>query len=433
MPSGTYKAWSVVAASTIAFTVCFAVWMVFAVIGVPIKATLGLNETQFGLLVSMPVLTGSLVRVPLGVLTDRYGGRIVFFALMASMVIPIWMLSYATAYWHFLVLSLFVGCVGGSFAVGITYCAHWFKRERQGLAMGIFGVGNVGAAVTKFVAPSLVVGFGWPMVPRVYAVALLVTAVGFWFASYTDPAHAGTGAGKATLREQLAVLKDPNVWKYCQFYSIVFGGYVALSLWMTRYYVSEFGFDLRLAALLAAAFSLPGGVLRAIGGWMSDQWGAHPVTWWVMLFSWLCLFFLSIPHAELTLKTVKGNLTFDIGLNVWVLTALMFAMGVAWAVGKASVFKYISDEYTGPRLGTVSGVVGLIGGLGGFLLPIMFGALVDLTGVNNSVFILLWGITLVSLTWMYWTEIVPARKPGGRSAAAHPAVAPVARPLAKRT
>ncbi len=406
---------SVVASSTFAFTVCFAVWMMFAVIGIPIKKTLGLNETQFGLLVAMPVLTGSLIRVPLGMLTDRHGGRIVFFVLMLSIVAPIWLLSYATEYWHFLALSLFVGCAGGSFAVGITYCAHWFERGRQGLAMGIFGVGNAGAAVTKFVAPAILVAWGWTMVPQVYAVAMLATAILFWMFTYTDPSHAGV-ARSVTIREQLAVLKDPRVWKYCQYYSIVFGGYVALSLWMTKYYITEYGFDIKIAALLAAAFSLPGGVLRAIGGWMSDIWGAHPVTWWVMLFSWVCLFFLSVPHTELTIKTVGGELTFNIGLNAWVFTVLMFAMGVAWAVGKASVFKYISDEFTGPTLGTVSGVVGMVGGLGGFLLPIMFGALVDLTGVNSSIFMLMWGITLVSLIWMYWTEIVPARRANGNGA-----------------
>ncbi|MBM3951005.1 MAG: NarK/NasA family nitrate transporter [Rhodospirillales bacterium] len=416
MVSREYKGWSVVVASTTAFTVCFAVWMMFAVIGIPIKTTLGLSETQFGLLVAMPVLTGSLIRVPLGMLTDYYGGRVVFFVLMFSLAIPVWLVSHASAYWHYLALSLFVGAVGGSFAVGIAYCAHWFERRRQGLAMGIFGVGNVGAAVTKFVAPSLVVAFGWQMVPQVYAAALLVMAALFWMTTYTDPSHSAGETRKVTLRAQLAVLKEPNIWKYCQFYSIVFGGYVALSLWMTKHYISEYGFDIRVAALLAAAFSLPGGVLRALGGWISDQYGAHPVTWWVMLFSWVCLAVLSLPQIELTIKTSRGDLSFGIGLNVWLLTALMFAMGVAWAIGKASIFKYISDEYTGPRLGTVAGMVGMFGGLGGFLLPIQFGLLVDLTGINSTVFMLMWGVTTVSLIWMYWTEIVSIRRAnsGGR-------------------
>ncbi len=400
----------VVTSSTVAFTVCFAVWMMFAVIGIPIKQSLGLNETQFGLLAATPVLTGSLIRLPLGMWTDKFGGRIVFFILMLSTVVPIWLIGEATKYWHFLVLGLFVGAAGGSFSVGIAYCARWFEKKNQGFAMGIFGAGNSGAALTKFVAPALVVAWGWTMVPKVYAIAMLVTALAFWFFSHTDPSHV---QGKSvTVKDQLAALRDPNVWKLCQYYSIVFGGYVALSLWMTKYYITEYGFGIEVAALLAACFSLPGGVLRAMGGWMSDKWGAHPVTWWVMLLSWVCLFFLSYPQTDLVIRTTKGELAFHIGLNVWVFTALMFTIGIAWAIGKASVFKYISDEYS-HNIGVISGIVGLVGGLGGFLLPIMFGALVDLTGVNSSIFMLMWGITLVSLVWMYWTEIVPQRRGAG--------------------
>ena len=140
----------------------------------------------------------------------------------------------------------------------------------------------------------------------------------------------------------------------------------------------------------------------------TNRWGAHPVTWWVMLLSWVCLFFLSYPQTDLVVRTAAGELKFHVGLGPWAFTILMFVMGVAWAFGKASVFKYISDEHT-DNIGVISGIVGLIGALGGFLLPIMFGALVDLTGVNSSIFMLMWGVTLVSLVWMYWTEIVPQR------------------------
>ena len=132
MATQQYKAWSVVIMSTLAFTVCFMIWMMFAVIGIPIKATLGLNETQFGILIATPVLTGSLIRVPLGMWTDKFGGRIVFLILMLSTVFPIWMISQATQFWHFLVTGLFVGVAGGSFTVGIAYCARWFPKERQG-------------------------------------------------------------------------------------------------------------------------------------------------------------------------------------------------------------------------------------------------------------------------------------------------------------
>jgi NNP family nitrate/nitrite transporter-like MFS transporter len=194
------------------------------------------------------------------------------------------------------------------------------------------------------------------------------------------------------------------VWKLCQYYSIVFGGYVALSLWMTKYYVSEYGFDLRVAAVLAAAFSLPGGVLRAFGGWMSDKWGAHSVTWWVLWVSWICLFLLSYPQTDFTINTVNGPQTFHIGLNVYAFTALMFTLGIAWAFGKASVFKYIADDYP-QNIGTISGIVGLAGGMGGFVLPILFGALLDVTGIRSSAFMLLYGVVWVSLIWMYFTEV----------------------------
>ncbi|MFA7318258.1 MAG: nitrate/nitrite transporter [Sulfuricella sp.] len=404
MATQEYKAWSVVTASTIAFTVCFMIWMMFAVIGIPIKKMLDLNETQFGILIATPVLTGSLIRLPLGMWTDRLGGRIVFFILMLSTVIPIYMISQATEFWHFLVTGLFVGVAGGSFTVGISYCARWFPKNRQGLAMGIFGAGNTGAAVTKLVAPSTVVAYGWAMVPQVYAVLMLVTAILFWFFSFTEPSHK---VGKSvTVAEQLATLKDPKVWRYSQYYSIVFGGYVALALWMTKYYVSEYGFDLKTAALMAAAFSIPGGVLRAIGGHFSDKYGAHSITWWVLWVSLACLFVLSYPQTEFTIHTVTGPSTYHLGLGPIGFTVIMFTLGIAFAIGKASVFKYISDDYP-KNIGVISGVVGLAGGIGGFLMPIMFGALVDLTGIRSSAFMLMFGVVWVSLMWMYWTEVKP--------------------------
>ena len=388
--------------STLAFTVCFMVWMMFAVLGVPVKELLQLNETQFGLLAATPVLTGSLIRLPLGLLTDKFGGRIVFFILMLVCVLPIYMISLATESWHFLVLGLFVGLAGGSFSVGIAYVAKWFDKSTQGTAMGIFGAGNAGAAVTKFVAPAIIAAASWQMVPKVYSAIMFITALLFWFTTYENKAHRVSSS--VSLAEQLRTLKDPKVWRYCQYYSIVFGGYVALALWMTKYYVQEYGFTLQTAALLAACFSLPGGVLRAIGGWMSDKWGAHSVTWWVMWVSWICLFLLSYPPTDLIVQTVNGPQSFHIGLNATLFTVLLFVMGIAFAFGKASVFKYISNDYPN-NMGAISGIVGLAGGLGGFVLPIMFGALVDLTGVRSSCFMLMYGVVWISLIWMYLSEV----------------------------
>ena len=396
------QALSVLFVSTLAFTVCFMVWMMFGVIGIPIKKALDLNSTQFGLLTATPVLSGALVRVPLGIWTDRYGGRIVMTVLMALTVPAIWLMSYATEFWHFLVIGLFIGLAGGSFSVGTPYVARWFPKSQQGFAMGVYGAGNSGAAVNKFVAPAILVAFGWAMVPQVYAAIMLGAVVLFWFFSYSDPAHLVPPTTKFS--DQLKLLKDPKVLKYCQYYSIVFGGYVALSLWMVQYYIGEYGLDIRAAALLAACFSLPGGVLRAVGGWLSDKFSAHAVTWWVMWVSWICLFLLSYPQTDFTIQTVNGPTTFHIGLNVYTFTILMFVLGIAWAFGKASVFKYIADEYP-TNIGAVSGIVGLAGGLGGFILPIMFGALMDLTGIRSSAFMLMYGVVWISLIWMYWTEV----------------------------
>ena len=392
----------VLTSSTLAFTICFAVWMMFAVIGIPIKKQLDLSETQFGLLAAMPVLTGSLVRVPLGLWTDRFGGRIVFFLLMLSTVLPIWLMSYATQYWHFLVIGMFVGLAGGSFSVGTPYVARWFPKNRQGLAMGIFGAGNSGSALTKFVAPGLIVmaGGAWTIVPQVYSIAMLVTAILFWVFSATNPSH--NVSNTAGLKEQLSMLKDPRVWRYCQYYSVVFGGYVALALWMTRYYVGEYGFSIQTAALLAACFSLPGGVLRALGGWISDKYGAYQTTWWVMWVCWVAFFLLSYPQTDFTVLTVEGPRTFRIALSPTIFTILLFVVGIATAIGKASVFKFISDDFSG-NIGAVSGIVGLAGGLGGFVLPIMFGALVDITGVRTSAFMLLYGTVCISLIWMHFS------------------------------
>jgi MFS transporter, NNP family, nitrate/nitrite transporter len=398
----TRKAWSVLIVSTWSFTVCFMVWMMFGVIGIPIRQMLDLNATQFGLLMATPVLTGSLVRVPLGIWTDRYGGRIVMALLMAVTVPAIWLMAYATQFWHFLAIGLFVGLAGGSFSVGTPYVARWFPKRQQGMAMGVYGAGNSGSAVNKFVAPVILVAFGWAMVPQVYAVIMAATVVLFWLFSHSDPAH--LVPSQVSFAQQLKALKDPKVLKYCQYYSIVFGGYVALALWMVQYYIGEYGLDIRVAALLAACFSLPGGVLRAVGGVLSDKYGAHKVTWWVMWVSWICLFLLSYPQTQFTIATVNGPQTFHIGLNVYTFTALMFILGIAWAFGKASVFKYIADDYPG-NIGAISGIVGLAGGLGGFVLPILFGALLDITGIRSSAFMLLYGVVWVSLIWMYWTEV----------------------------
>ena len=402
MASETYKRYSVLFSSTLSFTVCFMIWMMLAVVGIKVQEEMGFNQTQYGILIALPVLSGALIRVPLGILTDKFGGRIVLFTLMILSVPTIFLMRYANQYWHFLVIGLVMGLAGGSFSVGTPYVARWFPKHQQGVAMGIFGAGNAGSAINKFLAAWLIVTFGtWQIVPTVYSAIMLATAILFWFTSYHDPKH--LVSSNVTLKEQLALLKDPGVLRYSQYYSVVFGGYVALALWMTKYYVGEYGMPLQTAAFLAACFSLPGGVLRAFGGYLSDKFGAYKVTWAVMWLIWICFFILSYPQTDLSIRTTDGgSLTMNLGLNVTVFTILMFTVGVATAVGKASVFKFVADDYP-DNIGAVSGIVGLAGGLGGFLLPIMFGALEDWTGIRSTCFMLLYGTVCVSLIWMHFS------------------------------
>ena len=401
MASENYKRYSVLVSSTLSFTVCFMVWMMLAIVGIKVQEEMGFNQTQYGILIALPVLSGSLIRVPLGILTDKYGGRIVLFALMIISVPAIFLMQYANHYWHFLIIGLLMGLAGGSFSVGTPYVARWFPKHQQGMAMGVFGAGNAGSAVNKFLAAWLIATYGtWQVVPTVYSAIMLAMAIIFWFTSYHDPKHLVSSS--VTLREQLALLKDPGVLRYSQYYSVVFGGYVALALWMTKYYVGEYGMELKTAAFLAACFSLPGGVLRAFGGYLSDKFGAYKVTWAVMWVCWVCFFLLSYPQTELAIQTKTGVMNMHIGLSVTVFTILMFTVGVATAVGKASVFKFVADDYP-HNIGAVSGIVGLAGGMGGFLLPIMFGALEDFTGVRSTSFMLLYGTVCVSLIWMHFS------------------------------
>ncbi len=398
-----HRSTAILASSTLAFSACFAVWVIFSVIGIPIKAQLGLSEVEFGLMLAMPVLSGSLLRLPLGMLTDRYGGRNVFVALLLSVIIPLFMLGEASQLWHFMLLGLLIGVAGAAFPVGTALVASHFPPPRRGFVMGVFGAGNAGAALTHFTAPLLLVAWGWESVPRLYALMLLLVVVVFWYVTRNADGRPAHEDSPITMQRQLEVLRNPAIWKYCQYYSLVFGGFVALSLWLVQYYMSEYQMDLSTAALLAGLFVLSAGLVRALGGWLADKYGAYMVTWSVLWLSWVCLFLLSYPQTAMTVKVVTGeDWTFDVGLNVWVFTLLLFVLGMAFGLGKASVFKGLSDEFP-DNFGLAAGVVGMVGGLGGFLLPVLFGLLVDLTRVNSSIFMLLYGATCVSLVLMYLT------------------------------
>lgn len=395
------RANSVLSMSSIAFSACFAVWVIFSIIGIPLKAFLDLTEIQFGLLLSMPILSGSLLRLPMAALTDRHGGRNVFAILLASILVPLYLIGSATEYWQLLVLGLFVGVAAASFTAGMTYTTRWYPSARQGLLMGGFEVGNVGTALIKIIAPTVIAVWAWQTVPQFYAIAMIVVVILFWMFTYQDPNHKSIQT--TSLGSQLRLIKDPKIWKYCQYYSLVFGGFVGVSLWITKYYVNEYDLDLTTAVLLAIIFVLSSGIVRLLGGWLSDKYGAYIVTWSVLWVSWVALFLLSYPQTSMTIKVLTGDdWQFSLGMNVWVFTAIIFVLGMAWGLGKASVFKALADEFP-DDFAVASGIVGLAGGMGGFLLLILFGFLIDLTRVNSSIFMLLYGATCVSLVLMYFT------------------------------
>jgi len=389
--------------SLLAFTVCFAVWTIFSIIGVRIKQELGLSETQFGLLVATPVLTGSISRIFLGILTEQYGGRIMFPIQMATTAVAAFLLSMAETYPMFLLAALGVGFAGGSFIIGIAYVSRWYDAKAQGTALGIFGVGNMGAAVTNFGAPFLVVALGWQQTAQIYAGVLLAMAVIFWVFTKDDPvlvAQRKSGGKRPSALMQLEPLKNPQVWRFATYYFFVFGAFVALASWLPSYYVGAYGLDLQTAGMLAAAYSLPASIFRALGGWMSDKWGARFVMYLTFIISLVCLFVLSYPETRYIVSGIDEPIEFSFGLSVTLFAILTIGLGFVMSLGKAAVYKHIPVYYP-HHVGAVGGLVGMIGGLGGFFLPISFGIMNDLTGVWTSCFMLMFVIVLVSTIWMH--------------------------------
>ncbi len=396
------------ALSTISFTVCFSIWTIFSILGVQIKQDLALNDTQFGLLVATPILTGALSRLILGIWTDQYGGRIVMTLTMLLSAISTYLLSSVKTYEMFLVAALGVGLAGGAFAVGITYISTWYEKEKQGTALGIFGVGNVGAAITNFGAPLIMVALGWHGLTKTYAIILFVTAILFFLFAKDDPKLVARKAKKEKPRnflQQLQPLKKLQVWRFSLYYFFVFGGYVALALWLPHYYVGVYGLDIMTAGMLAAAYALPGSSFRALGGWISDKIGARAVMYWTFIGGVGCCFFMSYPSTHYIVEGIEGPIDFNIRISLPIFVFLSIVLGFFMSLGKAAVYKHIPVYYP-KNVGSVGGIVGLIGGMGGFILPICFGIMNDLIGVYTSCFMLLFAITTITLIWMHISIIL---------------------------
>lgn len=475
------RAIGVLAASTLAFTVCFAVWMLYGVL-VTFLVDSGVyrwSQTELGWLIGTPVLTGAILRLPAGVMTDRYGGRAVMTGLLLLTSIPVFLVGETNGYRQMMLAGLGVGVSGASFAVGIGYVSLWFPSRRQGMALGVFGMGTAGAALTNVIAPRMLDALtrngtspeAWRMLPQYYAAALIVTAGVFW--ACTRPKRADA-ARRLSLGERLAPLRLARVWRFGLYYAFMFGGFVALSQWLLPYYVNVYSTSVAMAGLLAGAFSLPAGLVRALGGWLSDRVGARTVLVWTLRASLVLLVLLFPPRVELRAPgqgiaaardgvvrfvsesevvvgddryilqhadttgaqlrfgihhdeehflflptaafrqipainqgeaVVKGQLlargVTDVYFqaNKWIFTALVLMLGVAVGLGAGAIFKLI-PSYFPDCVGVVGGAVGMIGALGGFVFPILFGYVLSVTGIWTTSWMLLAAVAAVSLLWL---------------------------------
>jgi len=472
--------------NTTAFTVCFAVWMLNGVLVTFLASNqvYDWGPVEIGWLMGIPVLTGSIFRLPAGMLTDKFGGKPVYGTLFFICAVPMYLLSTADSFFEFAIYSFGFGLSGVSFAIGIAYTSVWYPKKNQGTALGIFGAGNAGAALTLVFAPTLLNTLtdngtnieGWRQLPVYYAALLAIMGTLFFiFAENKKPA--AHGKNMATM---LQPLKDVRVWRFGMYYFLVFGCFVAFSQWLVPYFVNVYYLPLVTAGILAALFSFPSGVIRAAGGWMSDKWGARVVMYWVLGLSVLICFMLVVPKMEIysqgegilaqrpgvvtevtdtrimvddqvyaltqsekafenldddllvfpTKDTwqepvvevgqevtrrellAKGVTKIYFQANVWIFAGFVIVLGSVWGIGKAAVYKHIPD-YFPEQVCVVGGMVDVIGGLGGFFCPIIFGYLLDWTGLWTSAWMFMLVLSVACFVWMHYTVMKLSRLPSG--------------------
>ncbi|HJN47823.1 MAG TPA: MFS transporter, partial [Acidobacteriota bacterium] len=290
------SSFTVLGMSTFAFTMAFAAWMTYGVLITYLvdKGVYDWDKAQMGWLIGIPVLTGSISRLPLGVLTDKYGGRIVFSVLLIVSAVPMFLVGYVDSFMGFMLAGMGFGMAGGSFAVGIAFTSVWFERKNQGAVLGIFGAGNAGAAITSMFAPVLLRMLtddganieGWRTLPQIYAAILAVTGVLFYLFTYSRKVESHEGY---TLRQRLRPLKYMRVWRFGFYYFLVFGGFVALAQWLIPYYVNVYTMSIVSAGVMASIFSFPSGVIRALGGVLSDRMGPRTVMYGILIVTLISL------------------------------------------------------------------------------------------------------------------------------------------------
>lgn len=362
-PSG---AWLALGLATLAFAVCFAVWGLLSPLAPLFREQYALSGIQVGLLVAVPVVLGSVARIPLGLLTDRYGGRIVFAALLLFLLIPLGLAGMTSTFSTLIAVAFLLGIAGASFAVGVPFVVRWFPPHRHGMALGIYGMGNIGTAVAAIVAPALAGAFGWPFAFWGLLPVVRLMALAFWALGRDAPGPRPAGP----LATRLAPLRRPPSWVLSLFYFVTFGGFVAISVYLPTLLVDAYGLERGDAAARTAGFVLLATLTRPIGGLLADRWGGSPVLNW----SFLAVALLAIVLA------------FQPGMTL--ITAAFLGIAACLGLGNGAVFKLVAELFPG-ETGTVTGLVGAAGGLGGFFPPILMGLVRDLTGSYAIGFMLL--------------------------------------------
>lgn len=362
--------------ATVAFALCFAVWSLLAPLAPLFQKLYRLSATEVGLLVAVPVVLGSLARLPLGLLADRYGGRLVFTVLMLALLGPVGLAGLTGSYTTLLGVSFFLGVAGASFAVGVPFVSRWFPPERQGIALGIYGMGNIGTALSNFIAPRLADALGWQAVFWLFLPALLALALVYWLVGRDAPAPP---APRQPLTARFAVFRRrPVSWVLALFYFVTFGGFVAISIYLPILLVSQYGLTRTDAAARAAGFVILATLARPLGGYLADRWGGPPL---------LNTVFLVVAGLAIVLAFEPGIL----GITIAFLGIALFL-----GLGNGAVFKLVAEFF--PReAGTVTGLVGAAGGLGGFFPPLLLGVVRDATGSYAISFMLLSEFALLCL------------------------------------
>jgi MFS transporter, NNP family, nitrate/nitrite transporter len=359
------------------FTITFWAWNIIAPLGARYSAELGLSATQASLLVAMPVLVGSLGRVPVGALTDRFGGRLMFTVLTLASAVPVLLVAFAgslKSYALILVFGFFLGVAGTTFAVGIPFVNAWFEPVRRGFATGVFGAGMGGTALSAFFTPRLVRSIGYVPTHLLIAGALVVVGALLWLLMRDSPAWKPNLA--PVVPKLAAAAKLPLTWQMSLLYAVTFGGFVAFSTYLPTYLKNVYSFDLTGAGTRTAGFAIAAVIARPIGGIVADKIGPRIVV------------AISLAGAAVMSLIIALRLPPEIPAGTsFVLMALFLGLGTG------GVFAWVAELAPAERVGSITGIVGAAGGLGGFFPPLVMGATYNETARSYSI-----GLVLLTVT-----------------------------------